>query len=219
MTENNLVEKRLTHGVHDVAWAPLSFDENNKPIFGKIQMINGITDFQVDGITKPETINADDGTYSKGIISSAATVNGKITTYHLGKDFSRYALGWISDNNNVVLKFPNSGQPFALIFKKWVDLFDGTQDEEYNVYYYIDTYKPEDSTKTDSTDKTEGNSYELTLTVHNLKVIDGYKPVPNVSVYSSQLSNEVKNNWYNEVYVPDLSEPKTDGNTTSENGQ
>lgn len=211
---DNLKKKRLTHGIHDVAWAPLSFDENNKPVYGSIQRINGITDFQADGISKPDPVNADDGVYSKGIISAASTVSGKLTTYHLGAEFGRYALGYVIDNNGAVIKVPNGGQPFALIFKKNVDLFDGTQDEEYNIYYYLDTYKPEDSTKTDENEKTEPNSIELTITVHNIKLVESFKAFPNITFYGSQMTNEIKDKWYTEVYVPDLSdikEPETPG--------
>lgn len=205
--ENNLVEKRVQHGIDNVAYAKLSFDENGNPVYGKITRLNGITDVHVDGESKPEPIFADNKKYSKGIISNASQVEGKLTVLHVGESFGRDALGMLIDNRGLLVTIPNSGSSFALMYEKTVDMYDGTQDTFYQLYYNVDAYEPDKDATTDKADKNDATTFEIKLDVNKLKVIEDMPAINGFSTYLSKLSNEDKDKLYSEVLIPNFNTP------------
>lgn len=106
--------EKITYGIRNGHYAPVSHDSEGAPVFGPIKRWEGWSEMSLPPVGDPLTVYADDVVYYKAHVNQG--YDGNVSAYKIPEDFKINHLGEYKDTNGVLVERA-SAQPkdFALL--------------------------------------------------------------------------------------------------------
>lgn len=185
-------KNKVKFGLNKVHWAKITgYDENGMPIYDKPVRLPGAVDLSIDANGETEPFYADNCVYY--LCNNNSGYEGDLEIALIPTDFATKILGEILDSKGVLVeKNDTEISEFALFFE-----FEGDKNKIRHIFYRCSVARPatESSTTEDSKEvKTESLSLKASALENGLVK----------SKSCEETDKEVYDNWYNDVYMPDL---------------
>lgn len=193
-------KNKVRHGLSNVHVAFIEeFDEDNKPVYGKIIPWPGAVSLTTDPEGDEYAFYADNIKYFSTYNNDGYT--GELESALVPTEILLEMYGWKKDKNGVVVEVANGKEKaFALMAQ-----FEGDKEGGRVVYYNCKANRPNDEYTTDE-EGMEVQTQSVELTIQPVKLNDDFI---SKSLMSKSDNEEVYNGFFDEVYLPDFEEEST----------
>lgn len=192
-------KNKVKFGLNKVHWALIkSYDEDGMPIYDKPVRLPGAVNLSIDANGENEPFYADNGVYY--MCSNNSGYEGDLEVAMIPTDFATEILHEILDSKGVLVeKNDAEAAEFALLFE-----FEGDKSKIRHVLYRCSVARPATESGT-TEDSKEVKTESLSITSSALE--NGLVKAKSCE----ETDATVYNNWYNSIYMPDLTSTDVQG--------